>query len=534
MNQEKEKERHNRILEQINNANAKEELPNITVSIFSSFLANNVYFDNERISSTEFANVFPNILKYGIVSNEVKDIFMEILKKNYPNKTEQEYFNKYLEIANHPRVNYMMTEILERNKKLAELNEKEELKEHNTTMEEIKNTTEVKKLPKVSKSTVSKYISANSKTNYNDKIKASKLRKLVNLLVNGHTINDKEVQEELFLICQSENVEYSKEIYEQIMNEVLNSKKLNYLIEEIQEKEKRTMWIYKNDHDKTMEAIRKAKRISQLPYNLSMSTITSYLSSNSIIYPKGAKITSGNFTEFAKLLIEGKTFNDREIINELTNICLNYYPEKLEESIELLINKFSNLPKIHYYVEEVRESLAKQKEFISRGSSNVNVYFIPNPKSPIEGGKFYNCYISRAQNLDLEDILPLKLDDIVPSEMDVEDIEEYVQENYDATFKAAGGIILNKDETIGNVNIFQPSDGKVGITPEEHSKYQELQELSKQVKTVISRKKKETRDFIQQQAAFLKSQQEIDEELAILEAKIDLLTQEEHKRGGRR
>ena len=51
---------------------------------------------------------------------------------------------------------------------------------------------------------------------------------------------------------------------------------------------------------------------------------------------------------------------------------------------------------------------------------------------------------------------------------------------------------------------------------------------------LINKLNKENSDFIQQQEAFLKSQQEIDEELAILEAKIDLLTQEEHKRGGRR
>ena len=85
-------------------------------------------------------------------------------------------------------------------------------------------------------------------------------------------------------------------------------------------------------------------------------------------------------------------------------------------------------------------------------------------------------------------------------------------------------IILNKDENIGNVNVFQPSDGKIGITPEEKNKYEELELLSQQVKLIIAKKKKETSDFARLQEAFLKSQQETDLELAELEEKIDLLT----------
>ena len=76
-------------------------------------------------------------------------------------------------------------------------------------------------------------------------------------------------------------------------------------------------------------------------------------------------------------------------------------------------------------------------------------------------------YINRVQNLDLSEILPLNLDEIVPPHIDIDSIEWYVRENYDDTFKAAGGIILNRDETIGAVNVFRPNDGKIGITKEE-------------------------------------------------------------------
>ena len=91
MNQEKEFERHNKILEQIKNANSREELPNITVSTLSTFLATNVYFDNRHISSTEFSEIFQAILDYGFFTTvEVREMFLKVLRKNYPDKTEEE------------------------------------------------------------------------------------------------------------------------------------------------------------------------------------------------------------------------------------------------------------------------------------------------------------------------------------------------------------------------------------------------------------------------------------------------------------
>ena len=90
MNQEKEFERHNKILEQIKNANSREELPNITVSTLSTFLATNVYFDNRHISSTEFSEIFQAILDYGFFTTvEVREMFLKVLRKNYPDKTEE-------------------------------------------------------------------------------------------------------------------------------------------------------------------------------------------------------------------------------------------------------------------------------------------------------------------------------------------------------------------------------------------------------------------------------------------------------------
>ena len=60
-------------------------------------------------------------------------------------------------------------------------------------------------------------------------------------------------------------------------------------------------------------------------------------------------------------------------------------------------------------------------------------------------------------------------------------MEWYVQQKYDPTFKTAGGIILNRDETIGNVNVFRPNDGKVGVTPEEKAKMDQISDLDVQL-----------------------------------------------------
>ena len=171
---------------------------------------------------------------------------------------------------------------------------------------------------------------------------------------------------------------------------------------------------------------------------------------------------------------------DEVVISEVKKIALSKYPDK-NDAFSLLYNKLSVLPKTYYLIEEVKYSQERQTEFIGRGSSNVNVYFIPNNKSPLDGGRFYNCYINRVGNLDLSQILPLDLDSIVPTEMDIDSVEWYVQEHFDPTFKTAGGIILNKDETIGNVSVFRPNDGTVGISPEEKEKMDEIDNLDVQI-----------------------------------------------------
>lgn len=340
-----------------------------------------------------------------------------------------------------------------------------------------------------------------------------------------------EVEKEVLNLCGEFNL--SKDdipvVCKQILFSLMEDKTIGYTVKEIKMKEKRRLRIYELDHEETMENIKAARRISQLPPNLTYSTLAGYLSGNSTIYPSSDIISTTEFKEVTELLLNGFSFDSEEVKTSLISIVERNYPEKKEEAYELLYTKISNLPRTNYMIEEINYSSERQKEFISRSSSNVNVYFIPNNKSPIEAGKFYNCYINRVDNLDLEKILPLNLDEIVPKTMDVDSIEWYVQEYYDETFKTAGGIILNKDETIGNVNIFRPSDGTIGITPEEKTKYDELEDLSLQVKDIIKAKKEETTKFKAMQDAYMEFQSETDEQLSRLEEKIDSLTNKDVK-----
>lgn len=524
MNIERELKRHNQVMELIRGALKKEDVPNIVPSMLSNYLADFVEFDGIKINKQEFSNIYQIIIDYGMFTNmEVKDIFVDILKRNYPNKTEVEYLKKYVEVARDLKFNNIVKELNARYAKLNMIREQEELNNHNDTMKSINNCFDIKNLPKVSEAVLVSYILNSLKYNYGVNIKTSDLYELTGLLLNQDIVIS-ERDEGIKNFCIRIGSNNFDNLFGSIMIEITNNKKIGYLIEEIQAKEKRIEFIYRNDHEEVMIEINDARRISHLPKGYSMSTITGYLSGNSMIYPKGKIIPPGEFIGVANMLMEGKRFEDRDIINELARIVLDYYPNNIEEAITLLISKLSKLPKIYYIAEEVREVLKKQEEFAVRGASNVNVYFVPNPKSPLDAGKFYNCYISRAKNLNLEDILPLDLDSIVPPSMDVDSIEWYVQEYYDPTFKTAGGIILNRDENIGNVTVFQPSDGKIGITPEEKTKYEELEILSQQVKTIIAKKKRETSEFYKLQEAFLKSQEETDLELAELEQKIDLLT----------
>lgn len=525
MGEDKELERHNKVLEQIKNATTKEEVPSSTLSKVTKFIATNVYFDDTRLSQTEFKPVLDAILQSGAFTTpEVKKVFMEILTKNYPGKTQEEFETQYEKMARASNISNYIKEAEARNAKLLELQKQANLEEHNQNLEQIRTSFELRDLPKVSKGVLNRKVQRVTQNDFTDKFPIEIVNEISDDLLQGRTIE--EVLGKIYDFCERTlggDEALANEMFEQIRKGFAMDETIAYTVEEVQKKDKRTLEIYKFDHEETMQNIQEARRISQLPTNLTFSTLAGYLSGNTIIYPKAERITTTDLKDLTQMLLDGGNFETETVTSELRKLAEQYYPENSQEAYDLLLSKLSTLPRTQYLVDEINFSQERQTEFIGRNCSNVNVYFVPNPKTPIEGGRFYNCYINRVENLDLGQILPLDLEEIIPEGMDVDTIEWYIQERYDQTFKKAGGIILNKDETIGNVNVFKPSDGRIGITAEEHSKYKELEDLGTQVKELIAQKKANSEKFKAAQDAFFRYEEASDKKLAELEAKIDAM-----------
>lgn len=483
MTEERELQRHNNVIEQIKNAETKDDLPNISYSKITSYLAANVHFNKQKISKTEFKPIIDKIIEYGYFQHpDVRKEFFKVVLKNYPDVTEEQLIEKYNFIEQSKRIGYLLQEISQKNEKLNEIIKRDNLRLHEENMRQIRIAFDIKDLPRVGVGDVNrKVLRAVNDNDFNNSFKTDDIRELTEAFFSD--LDSKEVESIVDKICSKEDIDdESKSLMrEQIISSLISDETILYAVEEIKAKEQRKLFIYKNDHEHTMEGIKEARRISQLPPNLSVSNLTSYLNGNTTIYSSDNRIKVEDLKQLTELLLDGHKWEDDEVKDEIKDIVERAYPDK-EDAYQLLFNKLSTLPRTYYLVEEINYSLERQKEFIGNRCSNVNVYFIPNDKSPIEGGRFYNCYINRVKNLDLTELLPLNLDEIVPPSMDIDSVEWFVREKTgDDTFKTAGGIILNKDETIGNVNVFRPNDGKIGVTPEEKAKMDKIDDLDKQI-----------------------------------------------------
>ena len=479
MTEERELERHNRVLGQITSAKTREDLPKIGFSTIASYLANNIYFNNEKISQKLFQPVIKAIIDYGaVVHPEVKNALIRVIIENYSNISEDEIIEKYKKVLESKRIVYLLSEIAQKNIKLDEIVKSENFVAHKQILKYINSAFEIKDLPKVGLSELNKkLLRAVNDNDFVNSIKTSDIKELTEAFLKQYTYMDIEDVVERIISKYDLSESDKKLMKEQILGSLIQDETIEYTVEEIVLKEKRKIQIYKINHEEIMDMIKNAHRISQLPPNLTISTVNSYLNGNTTIYTNDDRITAEDLKKLTDLLMDGYKWEDEVVISEVKKIALSKYPDK-NDAFSLLYNKLSVLPKTYYLIEEVKYSQERQTEFIGRGSSNVNVYFIPNNKSPLDGGRFYNCYINRVGNLDLSQILPLDLDSIVPTEMDIDSVEWYVQEHFDPTFKTAGGIILNKDETIGNVSVFRPNDGTVGISPEEKEKMDDASGIS--------------------------------------------------------
>lgn len=493
----KEEERHNKVIDKINNAKTSRGLPNISYSDIAAFLASNIIINNKKLSQIAYKDVITEMINTGLpvdirVVNKLIAVIEEELSNNIPltdeiieieikgEKVNVNNIKKHLiKLLESTKIKNILEEIRLKNNKNDKMTKSFNLLRHESILKQIKEAYAIKDLPKVGLSELNKkLLSAFNSNSENLKFKTIDLKKITDFYLTNNNFTE---LENLVIEVLKENKYTNIELTKlEILGALIKDETIEYTATEIIAKEERKLFIYINDHIETMENIKNARRISQLPSNLSVSTLTSYLTGNATIYPNDNSLKSENFKKLTELLLKGNRWDAVCVKEELKEIVNNTYPDK-EDAYSLLYNKLSKLPRTYYLVEEINFSLKKQKEFVRNSNSNVNVYFIPNSKSPIDGGKFYNCYINRENNLDLSKMLPLNLDEIIPPKMDIDAVEWYIQEKYDETFTLAGGIILKNDETIGNVNIFKPNDGKVGISLEEKEKLDRLSDLDKQI-----------------------------------------------------
>ena len=525
---EKEQERHKKVLEQIKQAKTIKDLPSVTTSTLTSYLAKKSSFNGVKIPANEFMSVVDARLGYGIFLDiHVEDAYVEVLKKYYPTIDEEELRSLFMDIMQECKAENLISEIEQRNLKIYTIKRLEFFKNHEEIMHLIGSAVEkkdfyTKELSKVSRANVASYILSTLKEEKLSKLTSEDTKEIVRIFVEETDNCDRSIK--LYEICSKKYGFRCSEVYELLSSQLASDYKVDLYIEEVIAKENRIKQIYKQEYEDTMMQIEDATRISELPTNLSLSTITSYLAGNSTLGTR-TKILSGSFSNLAEMLLEGKTLNDKECCNELERVAAIYYTEeKVKTVAEILKEKFLKLPKLNYIIRAVKCCKKRQEEFIARGGSNVFTYMIPNPKSPMDAGKFYNIYISRTKNLNFEEILPLDLDKIVPKGLDIDSIEWYVRKNYDRTFKLAGGVIVNRDEEIGEVKVFKPSDGKIGVTKEEKTKLDELKELSEELKKTVQAQKQDMAEkFSKMQQELLSSEQQLNDQFNIIEEKIKKL-----------
>jgi len=491
---ERELERHLNVLEKINEAKTYDELPNISFSSITSYITSNTKFNDVKFSQKDFKPILDALIKNDFKKFDgLKELYVNIVLSKCPNVSLEDIESKYEEIFDGIRINYLIEEITLKNVKSKMMKEEIDKENHEEIMKQINNSYDIRDLPNVGLGDLNKNILRNANNNsVKKRFKASELSDITNVYLNNNGVG---LPDYIIKLLEKQDLsnEEKRTLFEEMLKNFISDKNLGYIASEINSKEKRKLFIYKYDHEETMDNIKDAKRISQLPQNLSISTLTSYLLGNSTIYTNDNRFKSENLKYLTNLLLEGKKFDDDIVIEEIKNITNKLYPEK-EDAYVLLINKFKTLPKTNYLVQEINYPFEKQKIFIKNCSSNVNVYLIPNEKSPIDGGKFFNVYINRVDNLNLDDILPEDLSKICSPKMDIDSVEWYVQENFDPTFKLVGGIITNKDEKIGNVNVFRPNDGKVGVSREEKEKINKIDNLDKEIEI-----KEKTSKYIEEQ-----------------------------------
>ena len=395
---------------------------------------------------------------------------------------------------------------------------------HLEILEKINHAKTIKELPNIQLSSLVNYTARLLKNLLGKEIDKEDAKKIVDLYVAGYRLigEDDKVRKALTRVVSkvTDNPFKVEEETKKVISYFNNDIKLVSLVNEFVSKNNKIYEIIKREHLDIMKSISSASRISEMPKGLSISKITTYLSNNSVLSNGMEKIPASSFINLANILLNGSGVETVEVLDEVLKISDSYIKDHPSYNLNYIMftsdlyNKICSLPKLLYYVEEVRYSMATQKLFMERKPIDVNVYWIQSKKSPIDGGNFYEIYISRSGNL-------LDLKSIIPEDEDIDDVEKYVREKSDSSFKRIGGIILNRDETIGNISVFKPNTGNVEITPEEKDAYDTLEVLNTQLNALTAAHQKDIDEFKAYQKSFEERSSKAQNLMGEISGKID-------------
>lgn len=474
---QEENKRHEDTISEIRKASEISELPTISYSLIASYLASKKYFGN-KISQSAFRPYIDELIKFGNPMHEdvVNSFKKVIILYAIINNKRDKIMDIYKDIINEGYIGHVLHEISLKNKKAYKIKKENNEKVHLSNLKKINNSFEEKDLPNIGIGELNKRVlNAVNSNSFKKDFKTSDINEISKCYLTNNISELLNVVNKLVL---SSNVTKKEDMLYEIMGSLLNDYTINYIADEIIAIEQRRRKIYEMNHDEIMDILKDATRMYQLP-SISFSTLTSYLCGNSTIIPNDNSFKSEHFKILTQLLLDGKKWEDKEVRDELKRICDLVYPGRVD-AFDLLFKKLTSLPKTYYLVDEINLIKNLQKEFIKNGHSNVNVYFVENPKAPKEGGKFYNVYINRVEKLDLYQVLPLDLSSIVAPNTDIDAVEWLVGQK-DKTFKKVGGIILYRDETIGDITVYRVNDGKISISPEEKAKLDTINNLDSQI-----------------------------------------------------
>lgn len=473
--------RHERIMAKIENAKTVKDLPKVGKKDIQAYISKMINMDYNCTNADQFGYLAEKVINKGTFNDEdIKETLFAYLKYNcfvdhlYGVEGSENLFNR---IVNSGRIDFILIEMQAIRDKYSELNELELYENHKKVMKDISLAFYPYELPKVCMSDLNKEI---YKTINNNSFMKINQRSFTIKFISSEYIFS-EQPDYRFISCLAQNMfkpeeltpENQVKMKEEIIAALRTNSKIQYLADEIKAKKARLLEIYKMDHEYTMGDIKNAKRISQLPEGISESTLNKYLFGNSTIYSKDNRFKSEDFKEITRLLLAGEKYNGEAIVKELNRIADLRYPGKPGTARDLF-EKLTVLPKTKYLIDEINAYKKKEKELKTYNDKNVNIYLLRNDKNKI-GGKFINIYTSRSDEV-------YDLDKMLPKSLPIDDVELVMQEKYDPTFKIGGGIILYKDETIGNINAYKIDDGSIGISPEEKEKMDRINDLDASIK----------------------------------------------------